>query len=173
MKKIKSLGHEIGYHYETMDTANGDVDKAWEQFIFNLNELRKLAEVKTICMHGSPMSKFDNKDLWGKFDYKTLGLIGEPYFDIDFNQVLYLTDTGRRWDGHRVSVRDKVETGFNFVFHTTNDIINALGKSELPQQIMFNFHPQRWHNNRFDWTKELIVQNLKNFIKRYFFVAKN
>jgi len=37
------------------------------------------------------------------------GIIAEPYFDMDFKEVLYLTDTGRRWDGDRVSVRDKVE----------------------------------------------------------------
>jgi hypothetical protein len=30
----------------------------------NLAELRKLAPVKTICMHGSPCSKWDSKALW-------------------------------------------------------------------------------------------------------------
>ena len=28
--------------------------------------------------------------------------------DVDFDEVFYLTDTGRRWDGSSVSVRDKV-----------------------------------------------------------------
>ena len=28
IKEIASLGHEVGYHYETMDTADGNVDKA-------------------------------------------------------------------------------------------------------------------------------------------------
>jgi hypothetical protein len=37
------------------------------------------------------------------------GIIGEPYFDVDFSKVLYLTDTGRRWDGGIVSVRDKAQ----------------------------------------------------------------
>ena len=36
------------------------------------------------------------------------GIIAEPYFDVDFDEVFYLTDTGRRWDGDSVSVRDKV-----------------------------------------------------------------
>ncbi len=38
------------------------------------------------------------------------GIIGEPYFDVDFSRVFYLTDTGRRWDGDAVSVRDKVKS---------------------------------------------------------------
>ena len=59
--------------------------------------------------HGSPRSRWDNQKIWQKYDYKKLGIIGEPYFDIDYNQVFYLTDTGRRWDGWKVSVRDKNE----------------------------------------------------------------
>jgi len=43
--------------------------------------------------------------------YRDYGIIGEPYFDVDYSKVLYLTDTRRRWDGHRVSVRDKIYAG--------------------------------------------------------------
>ena len=110
VREIASLGHEIGYHYETMDTAGGDIDKAWDEFRRNLDTFRQITPVKTICMHGSPLSKYDNRSLWEKYDYRSLGLVGEPYFDIDFSKVLYLTDTGRRWDGEKVSVRDKVRT---------------------------------------------------------------
>jgi len=81
-----------------------------EIFEKNLSELRKLYPVKTICMHGSPLSKYDNKLLWKYYDYKKLGILAEPYFDIDFNQLFYLTDTGRCWDGHRFNVRDKPMT---------------------------------------------------------------
>ena len=59
-------------------------------------------------MHGSPLSPFDNRMLWSKYDYRDYGIIGEPYFDVDFSEVAYYTDTGRRWDGEAVSVRDKV-----------------------------------------------------------------
>ena len=30
----------------------------------NLEKFRKFYPVKTICMHGSPLSKWDNRDLW-------------------------------------------------------------------------------------------------------------
>lgn len=168
--QIAGLGHEVGYHYETMDTAKGDVDIAMDQFKNHLEDLRALAEVKTICMHGSPRSKYDNKDLWNKYDYKNSGIIGEPYFDVDFNQVFYLTDTGRRWDGGRVSVRDKVKTSFQKTYHTTNQIIIAIKRNELPNQMMFTFHPQRWHDNIFSYINEYIMQNIKNSIKKHFFV---
>lgn len=44
------------------------------------------------------MSRLSNLELWKRYDYKELGIIGEPYLDVDFDEVFYLTDTGRRWD---------------------------------------------------------------------------
>ena len=120
INEISSLGHEVGYHYENMDTCRGDVDKAWDDFRYHLDKLRKLTDVKTGCMHGSPRSEFDNKEIWKKYDYKSLGLAAE--------------------------------------------------KANLPSKIMFTVHPQRWHNNNLLWAKELLLQNLKNIVKRLFFV---
>ena len=175
IKEISGLGHEVGYHYENMDTCKGDVNKSWDDFQHHLDKLRKLTDVKTICMHGSPRSKFDNKEIWKKYDYKSLGITGEPYYDIDFNKVFYLTDTGRRWDGWKTSVRDRVPQQEQWkkeglVFHTTNDIIKAAEKANLSNKIMFTIHPQRWHNNKSLWAKELLLQNTKNIIKQLFFV---
>lgn len=45
------------------------------------------------------------------YDYRNYGIIAEPYFDLDFSKVLYLTDTGRRWDGNKVSMRDRSADG--------------------------------------------------------------
>lgn len=108
IQEIASLGHEIGYHYESLTTCNGDIDAAWNDFKTNLEKLRKIAPVSKICMHGSPRSPFDSKDIWKKHDYKSVGIESEPYLDTDWSNTFYLTDTGRRWDGWKVSVRDKV-----------------------------------------------------------------
>jgi len=109
IKQIADLGHEVGYHYENLSTCGGDLRLAIEDFRLNLEKFRKIYPVKTICMHGSPLSKWDNRDLWKVYDYRDYGIIGEPYFDIDWDEVFYLTDTGRRWDGDSVSIRDKVQ----------------------------------------------------------------
>ena len=166
IKEIASLGHEIGYHYECLTTCNGNLENGMRDFEKNLNALRKLAPVSTICMHGSPLSKFDSKDLWKKYKYRDFKIIGEPYFDIDFNDTFYITDTGRRWDGDKVSIRDKVNsTKFSQSFRSTNDIISAIKSGSFPDKVMFTFHPQRWNENMLSWTKELLVQNMKNVIK--------
>jgi hypothetical protein len=137
-------------------------------------------------MEGAPLSKYDNRDLWKKYNYRDYGIIGEPYFDTDFSKVFYLTDTGRRWDG-KGSVRDKVGSqqsavgsnlspfgspspnwrgGEGVRLKSTNDIIAAANAGLLPDQIMFTFHPQRWNDKPLPWLQELVMQNLKNLAKR-------
>lgn len=178
IKKIASLGHEVGYHYEDMSLLGGDIDKAYEHFKEKLEYFRTFYPVKTICMHGAPTSKYDGKDLWKKYDYKTLGIIGEPYFDIDFSTLFYLTDTGRMWDGYKVSVRDKIPvyqdiwTKEGKIYHSSNDIISAIGGS-LPTRIMITTHPQRWTDSSLAWWKEFIMQSAKNIIKRIMLKVRN
>ena len=178
IKLIAMLGHEIGYHYESLTTCNGDVDKAYEDFCKNLDDLRAIVPVRSICMHGSPRSPFDSKDIWKKYDYHSLGIENEPYLDTDFSKVFYLTDTGRRWDGYKVSVRDKIpqyqdlwiEQGLSF--HSTDNVIEGLRKGIIPRRLMITVHPQRWNPSGPAWFKEMFLQNTKNIVKRTIILIK-
>lgn len=178
IRSIAALGHEIGYHYEDMSIANGDIEKAYSHFVIWLNYFRQYYAVDTICMHGAPTTQYDGRELWKHYDYKELGIIGEPYFDTNFGEVFYLTDTGRCWDGYRVSVRDKIPTRHDewiakgWHFHSTADILQALEENRLPRQIMMTTHPQRWTNKHAQWIQELIIQNIKNIIKRALLIAR-
>ncbi|MDZ4063727.1 MAG: hypothetical protein U1E22_03570 [Coriobacteriia bacterium] len=122
--------------------------------------------------------------------YSLFNIIAEPYFDLDFDQIFYLTDTGRRWDGHRYNIRDKATkekpvtnpTFLQLRFHSTFDLINAINASDqqinkstnqqfksqqtFPPHAMLNFHPQRWNDKPVPWLKELVWQNIKNQGKR-------
>lgn len=172
IRAIAKLGHEIGYHYEDMSLCNGNVEQAWSHFQTWLDYFRQYYAVETICMHGAPTSKWDGKELWKNYDYKSLGIIGEPYMDTDFADVFYLTDTGRCWDGYKVSVRDKIPqyqdegTAKGLVWHTTPELIRAIEADKLPAHVMITTHPQRWTNDTIAWLKELILQNMKNIIKK-------
>lgn len=178
IREIAALGHEIGYHYESLTTCNGDVDAAYQDFCKNLEALRKLAPVRSICMHGSPRSPWDSKDIWKKYDYHALGIESEPYLDTDFPKTFYLTDTGRRWDGYKVSVRDKIPqyqdewTAKGLVFHSTDNVIDGLRRGIIPKDLMVTVHPQRWNPFGFAWGKELVMQNAKNIVKRIILKCK-
>ncbi len=247
MEEIAGMGHEIGYHYENIDSVikelrdlgikglkssgieelrnlgieglgncglrianselgklkrlkrkirklnvfgkaevlseeqlNGVLDLAYEDFYRNLEMFRKDFDVQTICMHGSPLSRYDNRMIWEKYDYRELGIVAEPYFDVDFEEVFYLTDTGRKWNNAGASVRDKVNSGFDIPIKSTSNLIemtkrqSELGRTKepgveekqlLPNKMMINVHPQRWHDQPWPWLKELVGQKMKNCIK--------
>ena len=199
IKEIANLGHEIGYHYENLTTANSQIknvnpvkysrssnftgqeckikneeeykeklfELAIKDFEKNLNRLREIVPIKNICMHGSPLSKWDNRMLWDKYDYRDFGITSEPYFDIDYNKVFYITDTGRQWNNQTSSIRDNVSSNFDIKIKNTKDLINKIENGELPDKIMMNVHPQRWTDKALPWLKELIWQNVKNVVKRF------
>ena len=177
ISSIVALGHEIGYHYEDLSLAKGNLEKAFKHFQDELANLRMYYPVRTICMHGNPMSKYNEHDLWKQYDYRALGIIGESYLDTDFADVFYLTDTGRRWDGYKVSLRDRIPmyqedwVSRGLVYKSTDDIMKASANS-LPDHIMLTVHPQRWTDNRRQWVKEIMCQRVKNIFKRLIFKIK-
>ena len=180
IQQIAALGHEIGYHYESLTTCNGDMEAAYADFCRNLELLRRQAPVHSICMHGSPRCPWDSRDLWKHYDYRSLGIDYEPYFDTDFSQTLYLTDTGRHWDGYRVSVRDKIPQyqeaweQRGLAFHTTGQIIAQLTDPQSPLRqsglsLLITTHPQRWNPFGAKYIAEYCTQSIKN-IGKYFLV---
>lgn len=168
IREVADMGHEVGFHYEVMDKASGDSKLALEIFGKELADLRKYADVTTACMHGNPLASWSNRDLWTDHDFRDFGLIGEPYFSLDYSKVLYLTDTGRTWADRNIRVKDvlDVPVGSGSLLscdniRSTDDVI-ALVKSQEYAQICILAHPNRWCDGVFGWTKELVMQNLKN-----------
>ena len=182
IQQIVSLGHRAGYHYECLTTCNGDMKAAYDDFCLNLERLRKIVPITTACAHGSPRSPWNSQDIWLHNDIHALGIDYEPMLDTDFSKTLYITDTGRRWDGYKVSVRDKVPryqeqwTAEGLVFHSTDDIINALNNPQHPihlKSLLVNTHPQRWMPFGIQWMMEAGLQQAKNIAKRVIVITRH
>lgn len=169
IRQIAAMGHEIGYHYEDLVLACGDVELAVGLFSSHLAALRRLASVAAIAMHGSPLSRHDSMQMWNHADYRTMGVVGDMMRDVDFDQVYYITDTGRRWDG--VALRDVSPSASRWQqlghrYHSTDDIIQAINSGYFPSKVMITIHPERWTDTVWQWLKQLVWQNIKNFFKR-------
>jgi len=164
IREIVKLGHEIGYHYEDYASSNGNLDIAIKNFENNLKYFRNYYPVKTICMHGSSMSEFDNRIIWESHKLSDFGIICEPYISIDYSNILYLTDTGRCWDGGKFSVRDYVTNNFQFSFHKTKDIIKAINNKELPDRVILQSHTL-WTDSFKEWIWLLIRERVRNNLK--------
>jgi hypothetical protein len=166
IRKIASLGHEIGYHYEDLALSKGNFNIAIRNFEKNLKYFRQYYPIKTICMHGSPLSKWDNKLLWQKYNFSDYGLIAEPFLNIDYNEFMYISDTGRKWNNNHSNLRDNI-VGQNFISNSsTLNLINKLKQADFPAKIHITTHPQRWNNKLAPWLTELLGQNIKNIIKQ-------
>jgi hypothetical protein len=209
ISRIASLGHEIAYHYEDVTTAVKIAGKdkdfpaeelaemAYESFMSNLSYFREYYPVRVISMHGSPGERTDNRLVWKYFDYHECDIICEPYFDLDYSEMLYMTDTGGRWDGDKYNIRDRaiignkgeaaafiewkakpvrgsllnmtedaVKLAKRHKIHSTKEIILLADSGILPEKLVINTHPQRWHDSIIHWMNESCMQIIKNQIKR-------
>ncbi|MFM7683945.1 MAG: hypothetical protein ACKO7P_14565 [Bacteroidota bacterium] len=166
INKIVKLSHEIGYHYEDLVRSKGNKIVAMANFKMNLNRLRNFYPVRTITRHGRPLSPIESLQLWKEFDYKSFGIIAEPYLDIDYSKVLYLTDNGSKWNANSSNIRDYTyKEHFNFNIKTTFELIVAFSQNKLPNQIILNIHPARWNDNFFIWLYRYFLQKAKNITK--------
>lgn len=165
IRAISELGHEIGYHYEDLALWQGDMDRAVDAFRKNLEGFRGYYPVRTVCMHGSPLSVHDNKRLFERIDLKEEGIIGEPYLHIDAGRFFYLSDTGGRWDGAGSSVRDASE-GDRIGVRSSFGLMEALRNDGLPKGVHQTVHPQRWIDEKGPWLWERSSQKAKNQLKK-------
>lgn len=163
IEEISRLGHEIGYHYEVLDKANGDYDEAVEIFKRELKGFREITTIDTVCMHGGNIfTRWSNKDLWGKIDLTEFNILGEPYISVDYTKIDYFTDTSRTWE-NKYQLKDNVEFNRHSI-KTTDDLISLIDEGKIKKACILA-HPDRWNNNVISWSKELIFQNIKNIGK--------
>ena len=170
--KISNLGHEIGYHYEDLSLAKGDYEEAIELFKNHLEKIRALAPVKTIAMHGRPLSPHDNRDLWRKYNCKDFELLAEAYLDIDYSDIYYITDTGRTWGRTKANIRDSVKTDLYADIRSTESLISFISDNEN-KKIALVMHPERWARNKPDYYCSLSFDLSVNIIKSLLRILKN
>ncbi len=175
IRQIVALGHEVGYHYEDLALAEGDMEKAVRSFERNLDYFRQFYAVRSVCMHGSSTSKYDNRLLWNEHSLSEYGLVGEPYLSVDFEKVFYLTDTGYAWDGGKFATRDIVSSPFDLKFHSTHQIVECIESGGFPDKALILAHTL-WTDNRFQWLwlhfREFLRNNLKLMAKKNPVVAR-
>lgn len=151
IRKISELGHEVGYHYEVLSDARGDYLQAHKMFYENLTKLRKIAPVKTACMHGRSFSKHNNLRFWDKYTLEEFGLVAEPYLSIDYSSMFYFTDTGLCWDNYKFNLRDHVNSKRNSEIKSTVDLIRFLSVQQ-PDKAALLTHTNNWVDNKLLWT---------------------
>lgn len=145
IRDVEERGHEVGYHYEDMDRTKGNVESARQSFRANLARLREHATVDTACMHGNPLTSYDNRDMWDDGGYDAYGLLGEAYLSMDFTDVTYFSDTGRTWQDGALKVKDHTvgDDDKQRQVDTTPELIALLRAGDIDRFCLLT-HPNRW-----------------------------
>jgi len=154
MKSIEAMGHEVGYHYETLDLTGGDFERAEKLFGEQLTEFRQTGiQVDTVCMHGNPRVRkrgySRNADLFkdrltelkARYD-----LLGEAYYLADTEGLEYISDVGIRFG-----------QGWG---ESSAGFIEAV-RDKRPSRVCLLTHPDYWSRYRLRsvglyWTGRLI-----------------
>lgn len=165
IQEISELGHNIGYHYETLGQTNGNMEQALTLFQQELEKLRQITPVKVASMHGAPLKPWDNRDIWKHAVPEDFDLLGEVYRDIDYSVINYYNDTGRSWNPHRYNMRDHTSHLPPKNVETTDELITLIRSRKL-KNISLLVHPERWSENYFRWSLQLTRDVIINLIKQ-------
>jgi hypothetical protein len=164
IRKILKLGHEIAYHYEDLSIAKGDMKNAIKLFNKNLQRFNQITKIKTIAMHGRPLSPENNLDIWKKYNFTDYGIIGDALLSIDYSEIYYLTDTGRNWNSNSINLRDKTNNNLIANVSSTNELIKFI-EDNTSSKIAIVAHSERWAISSLDWLVQLFKDKLINIIK--------
>jgi hypothetical protein len=147
---VARLGHEVGYHYEDYVRTNGDLEAAHDRFARNLERFRRdqPTPIRTVCMHGNPLSPYDNRAMWtdpAAPSFADYGLLGEAYLSMDFVDVDYFSDTGRTWRDGVLKIKDHtMGAGEKSVAPDTTADLAALFRDGEVDRACVLAHPERW-----------------------------
>jgi hypothetical protein len=144
MRAVAALGHEIGYHFETLDTCRGDFAQAESLFLENLQLLRAAGfTIRTVAAHGAVPTAptyHANLDLFTRAPdlFARAGLLGETTLSVDFARLIYCSDADWRW--RRYEHRPPTLTA-----GTPVSLRAIMAELAGPVAALYlNFHPQQW-----------------------------
>jgi|TARA_B110000908_G_C10140209_1_gene396418 hypothetical protein len=193
LKKISRLGHEVTYHYDVLDSNNGNFSNAEIEFDETLIKFENLGmKVKTVCPHGNPVKKrsgwssnkdfFRNKFINSKY-FEIVDIVINPEKFIN-NELIYISDAGFGWkkitdisnNDHSQSKDEKLKN--------LNSVVNLI--QDRSKTIIISAHPHRWgkfkataflHRTIF-FTLRITVRILtkvsffKKIISKFYYLAK-
>ncbi|MCY1634883.1 hypothetical protein [Marinifilum sp. D737] len=154
-REIQDMGHEVTYHYDVLDSNNGDWTAAELEFDETLKKFKDLGfDVMTVCPHGNPVMNRNgwssNKDFFRKKSikekYSNILDIVVDFPSLSKNKIAYVSDAGYRWNLITdIANNDNTEAP-NVPLKGIKGLVELLNKE---QSLIISSHPHRWVKFRF------------------------
>jgi hypothetical protein len=165
IEQIRDMGHEIGYHYEDWHLARYNPRKALALFEEHLARLRALAPVRSIAMHGSPLSRENNMAIWDHHAFADFGVI-DAILSFDYTGYVFFTDSGRTFAPSGANLRDYLGNA-DVVENVRSSADLGLWLGRTPgARVQINVHPERWNDPGGAWLRQWVTDRAANLAKR-------
>lgn len=194
LNTIKTMGHEVSYHYDVMDSNKGNLDKAIIEFennkcVFENNGFH----IITVCQHGNPVIErigyTSNRDF---FRSQRVQLLYPSIADIMVNyktkyctDFTYYSDAGRKFCKIADPINNDVNNSNekNVKYENLNELFVAIQKDK---SVIVSTHPHRWCQTAVEYTLKnaffrvakgtakvlLHVPGMKTLMGKYYYLAK-
>ena len=140
MQQIVTLGMRWNYHYEDYHLSGYDIELAYQSCAENIKKFREIVDVETISMHGSPLSRFNNMDLWNHRSFKDFDVLDYAYPKIgvifSFSPILVDLLRAEELIFGTMSEEKKTEN-----IKSTSDLVNFIS-TQNAKQIKISTHPR-------------------------------
>lgn len=163
MQRIAGLGHETGFHYESLSRTRGDRAAALALFERELAACRAIVAVTTIAPHGAPLAASSNMDFTASIDAERAALLGDAT-DMDYTDMLYVTDTGGTF-GSPYNLRDR-PTGRCLTEPVPPGRLAEWIGGQGITRLTLSCHPERWPLGRVGLVQAALSDAAGNLAKK-------
>lgn len=195
LKEIQSMGHEVSYHYDVMDSCRGNLPKALAEFSEKCLRFQDCGfTVITVCQHGNPVVErvgyTSNRDFFRSHEareqFPGMADIMVNFKEAAVTDYIYYSDVGRRFQMIYDPLLNDITPSEdkNIPYLDLNAMLsNGMAGKE---NCIISTHPHRWTKYAVSnqlravafWVVKTVVRLLiqipifKNQISRYYFLAK-
>lgn len=194
LKEMQTMGHEISYHYDVMDSCRGNIDEAIVEFERNKEKFKLNGfDIQTLCQHGNPIIERvgynSNRDFFRNNKVQSLyPHLCDIMVDFSIKKMTnyqYYSDAGRKF-------KYIFDPFYNDVKNSDNKNIEYKDLDALLEVIIENnnsiisVHPHRWTNSIITYSIRTMIFRLlkiiamvlvkipmlKKIFNKYYFLAK-
>ena len=158
IKEVHKLGHEVAYHYDVLDSCNGDYATAIAEFDRYKSVIEEISgqPIKSVCPHGNPIK---SRNGWkSNKDFFRSDMIRQRYPNladivVDFGRLLprglYISDAGFKLrkigniSGNDTSNEAAITDG------TPIDLFDILKVVTKNQGVVLSIHTHRLRDSEF------------------------
>lgn len=194
LREMQEMGHEISYHYDVMDSNQGNLERAIEEFEKNKKTFEQCGfQISTVCQHGNPVVErigyHSNRDFFRSSSVQKLyPQVADIMVDFKIKaetEYLYFSDAGHQFRLIYDPINNDVVKSSNqdIICEDLGAVLNMISATG---NGIVSVHPHRWTSTalvyytkiflfktvRFVAKKLMKIPAVRKVMEKYYYLAK-